>query len=228
MTSGHDASSAWRNCGAARHNGEHDASAKTWSAVVARPSGLSGHEGALSAAGIAYYVALSFFPLLLVLVAGLGLGVGVDGRSAKKRSRNCSTAIEQPGVARSGAAGGTDARGGEARRRRRAGRSVSSCCWSRRSRSSRSSTRRSTASGDCRSIRMRRGCTGSKRLVYQRLKALGMLMGVGGFIVLVMITSMVWSGVQHALEPRIADWPVVAVGDRACGSICCSTGSRSR
>src|SRR5262245_53305096 len=29
------------------------------------------HEGTLSAAGIAYYVALSFFPLLLVLVAGL-------------------------------------------------------------------------------------------------------------------------------------------------------------
>src|SRR4029078_8037408 len=29
------------------------------------------HDGTLSAAGIAYYVALSFFPLLLVLVAGL-------------------------------------------------------------------------------------------------------------------------------------------------------------
>ena len=29
------------------------------------------HEGTLSAASIAYYIALSFFPLLLVLVAGL-------------------------------------------------------------------------------------------------------------------------------------------------------------
>src|SRR6185503_19729478 len=29
------------------------------------------HEGTLSASGIAFYVALSFFPLLLVLVAGL-------------------------------------------------------------------------------------------------------------------------------------------------------------
>jgi membrane protein len=34
--------------------------------------GFQEHEGSLSAAGIAYYLALSFFPLLLVLVAGLG------------------------------------------------------------------------------------------------------------------------------------------------------------
>jgi membrane protein len=34
--------------------------------------GFQEHEGTLSAAGIAYYVALSFFPLLLVLLAGLG------------------------------------------------------------------------------------------------------------------------------------------------------------
>src|SRR5215216_1591474 len=33
--------------------------------------GFQDHEGTLSAAGIAYYVALSFFPLLLLLVAGL-------------------------------------------------------------------------------------------------------------------------------------------------------------
>jgi membrane protein len=34
--------------------------------------GFQEHEGTLSAAGVAYYVALSFFPLLLVLLAGLG------------------------------------------------------------------------------------------------------------------------------------------------------------
>src|SRR4029077_11486708 len=33
--------------------------------------GFQDHEGTLSAAGVAYYVAVSFFPLLLVLVAGL-------------------------------------------------------------------------------------------------------------------------------------------------------------
>jgi membrane protein len=34
--------------------------------------GFSAHDGSLVAAGIAYYVALSFFPLMLVLVAGMG------------------------------------------------------------------------------------------------------------------------------------------------------------
>jgi membrane protein len=34
--------------------------------------GFQEHEGSMAAAGIAYYVALSFFPLLLVLLAGLG------------------------------------------------------------------------------------------------------------------------------------------------------------
>jgi membrane protein len=34
--------------------------------------GFQEHEGTLAAAGIAYYVALSFFPLMLVLLAGLG------------------------------------------------------------------------------------------------------------------------------------------------------------
>jgi membrane protein len=41
---------------------------RLWNAYM----GFQEHEGALSAAGIAYYVALSFFPLLLVLLAGLG------------------------------------------------------------------------------------------------------------------------------------------------------------
>jgi membrane protein len=41
---------------------------RLWNAYM----GFQEHEGALSAAGIAYYVALSFFPLLIVLLAGLG------------------------------------------------------------------------------------------------------------------------------------------------------------
>jgi membrane protein len=41
---------------------------RLWKAYM----GFQEHEGALSASGIAYYVALSFFPLLLVLLAGLG------------------------------------------------------------------------------------------------------------------------------------------------------------
>jgi membrane protein len=39
------------------------------------------------------------------------------------------------------------------------------------------------------------------KLVFQRLKALGMLVGVGGFVVLVMMTTMIWSSVERAMEP---------------------------
>src|SRR5262245_3811099 len=47
---------------------------------------FSTDDGTLVAAGVAYYVALSFFPLLLVLVAGLGIvlqwtAVGQDARA---------------------------------------------------------------------------------------------------------------------------------------------------
>ncbi len=42
-----------------------------WRRLWVAHLGFQDHEGTLSAAGIAYYVALSFFPLLLVLVAGL-------------------------------------------------------------------------------------------------------------------------------------------------------------
>jgi membrane protein len=42
-----------------------------------------------------------------------------------------------------------------------------------------------------------------KSLVFQRIKALGMLLGVGGFIIMVMVTSMVWAGVRHAMEARV-------------------------
>jgi membrane protein len=41
---------------------------RLWNAYM----GFQEHEGSLSAAGIAYYVALSFFPLLMVMLAGLG------------------------------------------------------------------------------------------------------------------------------------------------------------
>jgi len=39
--------------------------------LLAAHKGFQAHDGTLSAASIAYYIALSFFPLLLVLVAGL-------------------------------------------------------------------------------------------------------------------------------------------------------------
>ena len=56
---------------------------RLWRAYI----GFGHHDGSLVAAGIAYYVALSFFPLMLVLVAGLGAAMrgtqwGEDARQA--------------------------------------------------------------------------------------------------------------------------------------------------
>ena len=173
--------------------------------------GFQEHEGALSAAGIAYYVALSFFPLLLVLVAGLAAVLAVDaGRAGSAAGvAGCDRAT---GVARPGAA-------------------------SRADRSMRCSER-APASGPIgfvvlvvsaiaifaqldaafdRIWRLPRDPhatwrTWVERLVFQRLKALGMLVGVGGFIVLVMITSMVWAGIEQRVGAAVRDWAVVRVG----------------
>ncbi len=46
--------------------------------LLATYHGFNEHDGLLMAAAVAYYFALSFFPLLLVLVAGLGLALN-DG-----------------------------------------------------------------------------------------------------------------------------------------------------
>ena len=85
------------------------------------------HEGTLSASGIAFYVALSFFPLLLVLVAGLELDSAVD-TSRAERVADAARYDRQSVVARSGAAGGADAPDGERPSSLRAGRSGSWCC----------------------------------------------------------------------------------------------------
>src|SRR4051812_6888767 len=59
------------------------------------------HEGTLSAAGIAYYVALSFFPLLLVLVAGLSsvLQWTEFGQSARDELRKVIAQQASPDLA---------------------------------------------------------------------------------------------------------------------------------
>ena len=44
---------------------------------------------------------------------------------------------------------------------------------------------------------MRVGWHWVKRLVFQRLKALGMLVGLGGFVVLAMVASMIVRGVEE-------------------------------
>ena len=167
--------------------------------------GFQDHEGVLSAAGIAYYVALSFFPLLLVLVAGLGT-VLVWTETGQEAQHELLTAIAHqasPDLAE------------------QVGKSLEAV------------KQKAPATGpigffalvisaiaifaqlDAAFDRIWRlpadphatWLDWVERLVFQRLKALGMLIGVGGFIILVMVTSMVWSGFEKSLEPQVQITP---------------------
>jgi membrane protein len=167
--------------------------------------GFQEHDGTLSAAGIAYYVALALFPLLLVLVAGLGwIFEWTDfGQDVQKQ---LLTAIEQqvsPNLAE------------------QVGRMLQIV-------SDRAGTSGPIgfvvlvisavaifAQVDSAFDRIWTVPTDPHqswgewigRLLLARLKALGMLMSVGAFIVAVMIASLVWSGMQKAVEPAIQSGP---------------------
>jgi membrane protein len=167
--------------------------------------GFQAHEGTLSAACIAYYVALSFFPLLLVLVAGLGAVLAWTQAGQEAQHELLATIGQQasPDLAQ------------------QVGRMLSTV------------KERAPASGPIGFVALLASAivifaqldnsfdriwrlpvdphatwrNWVARLLFQRLKALAMLLGVGGFIMLVMVTSMVWSGVERALEPRVALGP---------------------
>ncbi|MEX0611775.1 MAG: YihY/virulence factor BrkB family protein [Pirellulales bacterium] len=168
--------------------------------------GFQEHEGTLSAAAIAYYVALSFFPLLLVLMAGLGwLLEWTDfGQAAQQE---LLAAIEQqisPDLAN------------------QIGRMLKMV-------SERASTggpigfvvlvisaiaifAQLDAALD-RIFKMPMDPHESwqhwfGQLLFKRVKALGMLLGVGAFIFLVMISSMILSAALRIVEPgdRLGPW----------------------
>lgn len=167
--------------------------------------GFQKDEGSLVAAGIAYYVALSFFPLLLVLVAALGWAlqwtdVGQDAQQQLLK------AIEQ------------QASPDLARQVERTLRVVSD---------------RAPTGGpigfivllisaiaifaqlDAAFDRIWRlpanppegWFTWIRRLLVSRVKALGMLIGVGGFVIAVMVASMIWSAAQQVIEPKMQMGP---------------------
>jgi membrane protein len=162
--------------------------------------GFQEHEGVLSAAGIAYYVALSFFPLLLVLVAGIGwvLEWTAAGQQAQLELLAAIEHQASPDLAQQ--VGKTlDV----VKEKAPSGGPIGFFALL-------ISALAIFAQLDTAFDRIWRQPVDphetwihwGKQLVYQRLKALGMLMGVGGFIVLVMMTSMVWSGIEKSLEPQ--------------------------
>lgn len=162
--------------------------------------GFQEHEGALAAAGIAYYVALSFFPLMLVLVAGLGWALQgtTFGQDAQHQ---LLVSLEQQ---------------------------VSVDLANQVERMLKVVSERAGTSGpigfvvliisaiaifsqlDSAFDRIWRLPSDpheswfhwATRLLIVRLKALGMLIGVGGFIVAGMIASITISGIERFMAPR--------------------------
>jgi membrane protein len=168
--------------------------------------GFQEHEGTLSAAGIGYYVALSFFPLLLVLLAGLGwvLQWTDFGQAAQQE---LLAALEQQ---------------------------ISPDLSFQVDRMLRLVSARAGTGGPIGFVVLvisaivifaqldsaldrifklpsdphETWAHWIGRLLFQRLKALGMLLGAGGFVILVMISSMVVSAMLRFVEAdeRIGPW----------------------
>jgi membrane protein len=175
---------------------------RLWSTYL----GFEEHEGTLSAAGIAYYMALSFFPLFLVLLAGLGwvLEWTAAGQDAQQRLLTAISQQASPDLA------------AQVKRMLQivsdkaptGGRIgfiflvVSAIA--------------TFAQLDAAFDRIWRTPSDPHeswlnwgvRLLVKRVKAFGMLIAVGGFVIVTMVSSMVWSGVQQAMEPAIemAPW----------------------
>jgi membrane protein len=167
---------------------------------------FSTDDGPLVAAGVAYYVALSFFPLLLVLVAGLGIvlqwtAVGQDARVElieairNQASPDLASEVDRAlaAVSQRAPTGGpigfvilvvsaiaifTQLDAGFDR------------IWNKPI---------DRHSGWWAWVMDR---------VLERLKALLMLIGVGAFVLAVMVASMIWSTVRNAVTPavEIAPW----------------------
>ncbi len=170
--------------------------------LLAAYQGFNEHDGSLMAAAMAYYFALSLFPLLLVLVAGLGVALEstVTGQGARER---VLAAIEQQASPEL-----SDQIG-------RALEVVS----------------KNASSGgpigfvvllvtaiaiftqvDHAFNRIWRLPDNSKegwatwlwRLAFQRMKAVLMLVGAGAFVIAVTVVSLFWSGIQAAIEPAFS------------------------
>lgn len=162
---------------------------------------FSTDDGPLVAAGVAYYVALSFFPLLLVLVAGLGIvlqwtAVGQDARG------ELIEAIRQQ--ASPDLAGEVDRALAAVSQRAPTGGPVGFAILVI---SAIAIFTQLDAGFDRiwnKPIDRHAGWwTWVVDRVLVRVKALLMLLGVGGFIIAVMVASMIWSAVREAVNPMV-------------------------
>jgi membrane protein len=163
--------------------------------------GFEEHEGTLSAAGIAYYMALSFFPLFLVLLAGLGwvLQWTAAGQDAQQRLLGTVAQQVSPDLAH------------QVQRmlkivsdRAPTGGKVGFLFLV-------VSAIAIFAQLDAAFDRIWRTPSDPHeswlawigRLLIKRVKALGMLVAAGGFVFITMIASTTWSGVEQAVQPAV-------------------------
>lgn len=167
--------------------------------------GFEEHEGSLAAAAVAYYMALSFFPLFLVLLAGLGwvLQWTAAGQDAQQQ---LLTAIEQqasPDLARQ-----VDRMLKIVSERAPTGGKIGFIVLV-------ISAIATFAQLDAAFDRIWKTPSDPHeswlrwigRLLVKRIKALGMLLAVGGFVIVAMVASMIWSAVQRSMAPALQTAP---------------------
>lgn len=158
------------------------------------------HEGTLSAASIAYYIALSFFPLLLVLVAGLAavLEWTQTGQNAQHQVLRAIAQQGSPDLAEQ-----VERVLGTVQDRAPASGPIGFLVLV-------VSAIAIFGQLDAAFDRVWKMPTDPHatwfnwlwKLLFQRLKALGMLVGVAAFVLAVMLSSMVYSGIRHWLEEQ--------------------------
>jgi membrane protein len=179
---------------------------RVWRAYL----GFSQHDGSLVAAGIAYYVALSFYPLMLVLVAGIGYAVrGTEyGNHVEQQilesiaSQFSPDLSEQVRLALEAATAQAPTGGlvGVLALIVTAVAIFAQVDYA---------FDRIWNLGVQRQESWRQWLV---RHVFARFKALAMLLGVGGFLILAMFASFIWSAVQAVTVVRSDPWLSWACG----------------
>jgi membrane protein len=169
--------------------------------LLAAYHGFNEHDGFLMAAAIAYYVALSFFPLLLVLVAGLGFALQSTAVGQDAQERLLAAVEQQASPELSSQIGSALAVVSERASSRGpigfAALLVTAVLIFVQVDHAFNRIWRTEDDRNRGWLRM------VWQLIFQRLKALLMLLAAGAFVLAATIAPLVWSGIEKALQPAV-------------------------
>lgn len=178
--------------------------------LLAAYHGFNVHDGSMMAASVAYYFALSLFPLLLVLVAGLGVALRTTavGQDAQERLLAALDQQISPELSKqvSRALSNVSENAGSRGPIGFAVLLVTSVAIFTQVDHAFSRIWRLPEEAD---LGWRAWLS---RLAFRRFKALLMLLGAGAFILAATISSLVWSAVQAAIQPAVHVAPQVNWG----------------